>query len=173
MSIRKYRFDFLNLVEEGFAHAVDNQRLIHGVLKQVHVYPTRFDYEDYFQEAIIIYALTYEQYMNEHNDASKFKAYIFQKLRWRITDLLRQEMRYSEVHSLDEFDFSTISQKTNKLLENLNLGTLTAIENQIFQEHFIHNESLVILARRYGCSTRNLRYHRNRLLVKLRASVTL
>ncbi|WP_164509449.1 sigma-70 family RNA polymerase sigma factor [Companilactobacillus jidongensis] len=163
----------MSSIEEGFAHAVKNQRLIHGVLKQIHVYPTRFDYEDYFQEAVIIYAQTYAKFMTEHNDADKFKVYIFQRLRWRMTDLLRQEMKYSEVHSLDEFDFSTICQETNDLLENLNLGTLTAFENQIFQEHFINNKSLLILARRYECSTRNLRYHRNRLLVKLRASITL
>lgn len=162
----------MNLLEEGFAHALENQRLIHGVLKQVHVYPSRIEYEDYFQEAIIIYALTYEKFMSEHNDKAKFKSYIFQKLRWRMTDLLRQEMKYSEIHSLEEFDFTAIGQETNNLLESLNLKNLTVLETQIFQEHFIHNKSLVILARRYGCSTRNLRYHRNRLLVKLRASIT-
>ncbi|WP_334329674.1 sigma-70 family RNA polymerase sigma factor [Companilactobacillus sp. HBUAS59699] len=162
----------MNLIEEGFAHALENQRLIHGVLKQIHVYPSRTEYEDYFQEAIIIYALTYEKFMSEHNDEAKFKSYIFQKLRWRMTDLLRQEMKYSEIHSLEEFDFTTIGQETNNLLESLNLKNLTVLETQIFQEHFIHNKSLVILARRYGYSTRNLRYHRNRLLVKLRASIT-
>lgn len=162
----------MNLIEEGFTHALKNQRLIHGVLKRIHIYPSRIEYEDYFQEAIIIYALTYEKFMSEHNATDKFKGYIFQKLCWRMTDLLRQEMKYSEIHSLEEFDFSTIGQETNNLLESLNLKNLTAIETQIFQEHFIHDQSLVILARRYGCSTRNLRYHRNRLLVKLRACIT-
>ncbi|WP_125567062.1 sigma-70 family RNA polymerase sigma factor [Companilactobacillus insicii] len=162
----------MNLVEEGFNHAIQNQRLIHGVLKELHVYSSRAEYEDYFQEAIIIYALTFEQFMSEHNDEDKFNSYIYQKLRWRMTDLLRQEMKYSEIHSLEEFDFSTISQETNNLLDSLNLKDLTALEIQILQEHFIYNKSLVILARRYECSTRNLRYHRNRLLVKLRAHIT-
>ncbi|WP_125762856.1 sigma-70 RNA polymerase sigma factor region 4 domain-containing protein [Companilactobacillus hulinensis] len=159
-------------LEEGFNKAIVNKRLIHGVLKRVNIYQTRFDYDDYFQEAVIIFAHSFVDFMNEYNDETGFDVHIYQKLKWRMTDLLRQDLRFSEIHSFDEFDFSIIEQEANNQLECLDLQGLSEIESLIFQEHFINNNSLSILARRYECSTRNLRYHRNRLLAKLRLNIT-
>lgn len=159
-------------LEDGFKAAMNNERLIHGVLKRVNIYQSRFDYEDYFQEAVIIYAHNFVEFMIEHNDKESFDVYIYQKLKWRMTDLLRQDKKFFELHSFEEFDFSTIRYVANDLLECLDLNGLSEFEIQIFQEHFINNNSLSLLAQRYECSTRNLRYHRNRLLVKLRASIT-
>ncbi|APX71927.1 sigma-70 family RNA polymerase sigma factor [Companilactobacillus allii] len=159
-------------LEDGFNKAIKNERLIHGVLKRVNIYQNRFDYEDYFQEAVIIYAHSYVQYMSEHNGEGGFDVHIYQKLKWRMTDQLRQDKRFFELHSFDELDLSTIKYEANDLLECLNISGLSTIEARILQEHFINNNSLSELSQRYKCSTRNLRYHRNRLLVKLRASIT-
>lgn len=159
----------MNNLELGFEDALKNQRLIHGVLKRVHIYTTRSDYDDYFQEAIILYAQTYDQYCRTHDDLSKFKTYIFQKLTWRMTDMLRQEKRYFDLHSLEEFDFQRVPEE--QILANLdfvNIFELTEMEQIILREHFIYETPLVILAKRYNHTSRALRYCRNRLLQKLR-----
>ncbi|WP_057879910.1 sigma-70 family RNA polymerase sigma factor [Companilactobacillus kimchiensis] len=155
-------------LESGFQHALDNQKLIHGVLKRVHIFTTRCDYDDYFQEAMILYAQTYVKYCQHEDDLSKFKAYVFQKLTWRLTDMLRQEKKYYDVHSLEEFDFQRVPEEDIRAdLEFVNFAELTEMDQIILQEHFIEEQPLVILAKRYNHSSRNLRYCRNRLLQKL------
>jgi len=156
-------------MEMGFQDALANQKLIHGVLKRVHIYPTRCDYEDYFQDAMILYAQTYVKYRQEKDNMSKFKGYIFQRLTWRLTDILRQEKKYHELHSLEEFDFQRVPEEKKSIdLDFVNFAELTEMEQIIFQQHFIENVPLVILAKRYNHTSRALRYCRNRLLKKLR-----
>jgi len=156
-------------LELGFQHALQNQRLIHGVLKRVHIFVTRSDYDDYFQEAVILYARTYEKYVQKQSDLDVFNRYVFQKLTWRMTDMLRQEKRYNDLHSLEEFDFQRVPEEIVLAdLDFVNLSELTEIEKIILQEHFINEQPLVILAKRYNHTSRGLRYCRNRLLEKLR-----
>ncbi len=156
-------------LELGFQHAIENQLLIHGVLKRVHIFPTRFDYDDYFQEAVIIYAQTYEKYRQSGADLTKFNLYIFQRLTWRLTDMLRQEKKYTETHDLAEFDFQRIPDSmVLGTLDFIEWNELTSLEKEILQDHFINGLSLVTIAKRYNHTTRSLRYHRNGLLKKLR-----
>ncbi|MFC6322617.1 sigma-70 RNA polymerase sigma factor region 4 domain-containing protein [Companilactobacillus baiquanensis] len=154
--------------EQGFISAIENERLIYGALKRVHIYPTRIDYEDYFQEAVIIYALGYEKAQEQNNP----QVYLYQSLVWKLTDLLRKEKVYKEFHSLEEFDFQRVeSKEILNLIKDVDLNNFTKIEIILLQEHFINQESLVILAKRYNCSTRNLRYWRSKLRDKLRMMV--
>lgn len=156
-------------LELGFQHALQNQKLIHGVLKRVHIFVTRVDYEDYFQEAMILYAQTYVKYRQNEDNLSKFNRYVFQKLTWRLTDMLRQEKRYHDIHSLEEFDFQRVPETLIIAdLSFVNIDELSKIEKVILQEHFIEGQSLVILSERYNHTSRGLRYCRNRLLQKLR-----
>lgn len=156
-------------LELGFQHALQNQKLIHGVLKRIHIFVTRSDYDDYFQEATILYAQTYVKYCQTEDDLSKFNRYVFQKLKWRLTDMLRQEKRYHDIHSLEEFDFQRVPEELILAdLDFVNIAELSEMEKIILQEHFIEEQSLVILAERYNHTSRGLRYCRNRLLQKLR-----
>lgn len=156
-------------LELGFQLAVENQQLIHGVLKRLHIFRTRFDYDDYFQEAVILFAKTYVQYSQQGRDLNKFKPYVFQKLTWRLTDMLRQAKQYTEFHSLEEFDFQRVPQEQKVIdLDFVNFEKLSAIEKSILQEHFIEGLPLSQLTKRYNCTSRSLRYCRNRLLGKLK-----
>lgn len=159
----------MNELELGFKDALQNQRLVHGALKRAHIYTTRVDYEDYFQEAMIIYAKTYQQFFQKAGDMDKFHSFIFQKLVWRLLDMLRQEKKYFDFHSLEEFDFQRVPEDLS--IDNfdfINLSELTEIDRAILQKHFIEGTPLVILAKRYNHTTRGLRYCRDRLLKKLR-----
>ncbi|MFH5810754.1 sigma-70 family RNA polymerase sigma factor [Companilactobacillus sp. FL22-1] len=156
-------------LELGFQLAVENQQLIHGVLKRLHIFQTRFDYDDYFQEAVILFAKTYVQYSQQGRDLNKFKPYVFQKLTWRLTDMLRQAKQYTDFHSLEEFDFQRVPQEQKVIdLDFVNFEKLSVIEKSILQEHFIEGLPLSQLAKRYNCTSRSLRYCRNRLLEKLK-----
>jgi len=156
-------------LELGFQAALKNQKLIHGVLKRVHIFATRSDYDDYFQEGLILYAQTYVKYCQNNGDLTKFNGYVFQKLKWRMTDMLRQEKKYHDFHSLEEFDFQRVPEELILAdLDFLELSELSEMDRAILQEHFIEEQPLVILAKRYNHTTRSLRYCRNRLLVKLR-----
>ncbi|ATO45649.1 hypothetical protein C5L30_001241 [Companilactobacillus farciminis] len=159
----------MNELELGFEDALQNQRLIHGALKRAHIYTTRVDYEDYFQEAMINYAQTYRQYVQNNGDMTKFHKYVFQKLTWRLIDMLRQEKRYFDFHSLEEFDFQRVPEESvAEKLDFVNFSKLTKLDCAILQEHFIEGHPLVILAKRYNHTARALRYRRDSLLKKLR-----
>ncbi|CAJ1180221.1 hypothetical protein LCR01_18390 [Companilactobacillus crustorum] len=159
----------MNNLEPGFQNALKNQRLIHGVLKRVHIYTTRVDYDDYFQEAMILYAETYDKYCQSKKDLTKFNSYVYQKLTWRLTDMLRREKKYYDFHSLEEFDFQRIPEEKSIVnLDFLKLSELSYLERAILQEHFIEGQPLVILAQRYNHTSRSLRYCRSKLLTKIK-----
>ena len=83
--------------------------------------------------------------------------------------MLRQEKKYHDFHSLEEFDFQRVPEELIMAdLDFLELSELSEMDRAILQEHFIEEQPLVILAKRYNHTTRSLRYCRNRLLVKLR-----
>lgn len=153
----------------GFEHAVENIQLIHGVMKRLHIFPTNDDYQDYIQEAIIIYAESFQEYVENNNDLDKFNVYIFQKLIWRMTDFLRLEQKYSDANSLEVFDFDRVEQKNAvQFFEEVDLECLTEFEKQFFFDCFIQEIALTELTEKYHCGVRNLRYYRNSIREKLR-----
>ncbi|MQS45232.1 sigma-70 family RNA polymerase sigma factor [Companilactobacillus mishanensis] len=153
----------------GFAKAIENEQLIHGVMKRVHIYQMNDNYQDYVQEAMIIYAKAYVDYLAEERDVEKFNVYIFQKLVWRMTDLLRSEKKFFDIHSLEVFDFERVEQVTSEdFFEDFDLDCLTYFERGLFFDCFIQQIPLSKLADKYECSDRNLRYHRDNIKAKLR-----
>lgn len=152
----------------GFEHALENEQLIHGVLKRLHIYRDSVNYQDYVQEAMIIYARSYVDYLANKQDLDCFNKYIFQKLVWRMTDLLRKEQKFGDVHSLEVFDFERVEQTERiDLFEEIDLSCLSELEKRLFYDTFIAEIPLKILAEKYHCSARNLRYHRNSIKEKL------
>ncbi len=148
----------------GFEEAIANEQLIHGVLKRLHIYRTSNNYQDYVQG--------YEEFKSRDTSLEKFNVYIFQKLLWRMTDMLRQEQKFFDVHSLEVFDFERVKQEETELIAELNIDCLTDFEKQLFYDSFIRGVTLPKLAKIYGCSDRNLRYHRDSIKSKLRKRLT-
>ncbi len=72
---------------EGFAFLLaDNRtRLIHGVLKSLYLRPTDNDYQDYFQEACLLFAEAYCDFpQNIANHETDLMHFAYQKIRWRL-----------------------------------------------------------------------------------------
>ena len=153
----------------GFDQAIQNDQLIHGVMKRLHIFVTNKDYQDYLQEARIIFAETYQTYHLQKRDPDKFKVYVFQKLLWRMTDLLRQEQKYQSLHSLEQLDFARVEQvQFDEYFDGLEIDCLSDYEKELFYDCFVAEISLKTLANKYNCTARNLRYHRNLIKEKLR-----
>jgi len=57
---------------------MSNERLIYGVLKRLHIYKMNNYYQDYVQEAMIIYAEAFIDFQNKGGGVAKFNVYIFQ-----------------------------------------------------------------------------------------------
>ncbi|WP_129045456.1 sigma-70 family RNA polymerase sigma factor [Companilactobacillus metriopterae] len=152
-------------LEEGFELAIQDEKLIHGVLKKLGIWQNNPSYQDYLQEGFIIYARAYVDYCKRNDNLEKFNVYVYQKLRWRILDLMRQNQRFEDNHELG----LEIEQSTE--IDNLELDftslDLTKIETIILTECFYNGKSLTELAKILKCSDRNLRYHRDKLRQKI------
>lgn len=152
----------------GFKKALEEENLIHGVLKRLHIYQTSNNYQDYVQEAMIIFAQAYVDYVEQEKDLEKFNVYIYQKLSWRLTDLLRKEQRFFNVHSLEVFDFERVKEEMSDLfLDDIDLSGLSELEQSLFFDLFIDEIPIKFLREKYNCTARNLRYHRDSIRCKI------
>src|SRR5699024_12663965 len=103
--------------------------------------------------------------VQNNGDMTKFHKYVFQKLTWRLIDMLRQEKRYFDFHSLEEFDFQRVPEESvAEKLDFVNFSELTKLDFAILQDHFIEGHPFVILSKRYIHTSTSLSLHRDRLL---------
>ncbi|WP_125768824.1 sigma-70 family RNA polymerase sigma factor [Companilactobacillus furfuricola] len=155
-------------LQVGFKKALEEENLVHGVLKKLHIYQTNNNYQDYVQEAMIIFAQAYVDYVDQEQDLEKFNVYIYQKLSWRLTDMLRKEQRFFNVHSLEVFDFERVKEELSDLfLDDIDLSCLNEFEQKLFFDLFIDEIPIKFLTKKYGCTARNLRYHRDSIRQKM------
>lgn len=80
-------------MKRGFEYALKNNGLIYGVLAQLNYKVGHPDFEDMFEEARILLAEIYTEYYRKENAKEECGSYMFQKLKWRLLDKLRQKKR--------------------------------------------------------------------------------
>lgn len=80
-------------MKRGFEYALKNNGLIYGVLAQLNYKVVHPDFEDMFEEARILLAEIYTEYYRKENAKEECGSYMFQKLKWRLLDKLRQKKR--------------------------------------------------------------------------------
>lgn len=79
---------------DGFNFLLKDKRttMIHGVLKSLYLRPSDNDYEDYFQEACLLFAQAYRDFpqtvANHENDLMHFA---YQRIRWRLLDRRKRQ----------------------------------------------------------------------------------
>lgn len=77
-----------------FLYDGDHETILYAVMKQLHIWPNRADYEDYLQEARILFPEIYVAFPeNPEVKPHQFLAYAQQKLYWALLDKLRQERK--------------------------------------------------------------------------------
>lgn len=85
------------MYEKGFAYLLQgkHEKVIYGVLKHLHVSRQDPDYEDLVVEGQIAFAQAYCMYCQTHDSVTEeaVMPYIYQKIKWRLLDLLRKQTR--------------------------------------------------------------------------------
>lgn len=166
--------------ENGFKLALTQERLINGVLYQMHVQPSQ--YEDCFQEAIIDFVQAYLRYPdNIEDNPKKFFNYAYQFLKWQILMHFRQTTQQQQmINYYAEDDFVQICNQqpsnlqtdakliTTDLLNQL-LATCTAKQRQFIHLRISQEASLTEIAKQMGCSRRNVNYIKLTIQEKLKS----
>lgn len=101
-------------ISAGLSFLMCDKRItiVHGVLKSLHISPRRDDYDDFVQEASLIFAQAYAAYPADATDPAnehELMGYAYQRMRWRILDKLRHEQLEKSrlAYALDNDDIST------------------------------------------------------------------
>ncbi|GHV97712.1 hypothetical protein lacNasYZ03_14100 [Lactobacillus nasalidis] len=79
------------MTNEAMTQAWENRKLVAGALKSAHVYRRYSDYEDLFQEGLIVYAHCLAQMAGRPREEADKLA--FRKVYWHTLDLLRRRQR--------------------------------------------------------------------------------
>lgn len=153
-------------LQQGFDLALTNQRLIGGALKRAGVWRSNLNYEDYFQDALVLYATTWVQF---EQSAVQFAPYIFQKIVWRTQDQLRQSHRQQH-ESVEELFYlpapTTTAFSDWQLVLHQKVRQLTLLERQVLQACLLE-VPLAQLASQVHKSSRYLRKIRAQVRQKL------
>lgn len=78
----------------NFLYCDKRIRLIHGVLKGLHISIHSDNYDDLFQEGCLTFAQVYADYpgtLTSPADERQLMAYAYRRVRWRLLDLLRHQ----------------------------------------------------------------------------------
>ncbi|KRL87457.1 sigma-70 family RNA polymerase sigma factor [Ligilactobacillus apodemi] len=88
------------MYENGFNYLLQNghEKIIYGVIKKLHVDYKNNDFEDLIEEGKIAFVLAYEDYVARNNvtEFQKLNAFIFQKVKWHLLDVLRKNYNVSQ-----------------------------------------------------------------------------
>ncbi|MFC6169385.1 sigma-70 family RNA polymerase sigma factor [Loigolactobacillus jiayinensis] len=92
----------------SFVQALADRNLIYSAMNRAGITQTHPEFEDYFHEALLMYVEFEQQFATNPPKTTTTKNYIYSKLYWRLTDMLRRDWRYEVTYQqagdLDEND---------------------------------------------------------------------
>ena len=157
----------MEISQQAFLQAWENQKLVRGALKYAHVRQDYTNYEDFLQEGIITYAHMLTQ--NQTLPRKEVDRNSFRKIIWRTTDLLRKEQHLCERES-ELTDLQIVEDNhnwDNYLALEEELPYLSEIEQKLFLRHLIEREPVQQLSRQTGVSRVQLQRIKSQLLNRL------
>lgn len=158
----------MKINQQAFLTAWDNQKLVRGALKAAHVRVDYTNYEDLFQEGILIYAEMLTKLADKKR--SEVDRLSFRKIIWHTIDLLRKRQRQSE----EEIAFDSLTEATlmtnrnNQLVLKGELVRMNEIERLVFINHLIGGQTISALAQEAHVSRVQLQRSKHNLLIHLR-----
>ena len=158
----------MKINQQAFLTAWDNQKLVRGALKAAHVRVDYTNYEDLFQEGILIYAEMLTKLADKKR--SEVDRLSFRKIIWHTIDLLRKRQRQSE----EEIAFDSLTEATlmtnwnNQLVLKGELVRMNEIERLVFINHLIGGQTISSLAQEAHVSRVQLQRCKHNLLIHLR-----
>ncbi|KRO03832.1 MULTISPECIES: sigma-70 RNA polymerase sigma factor region 4 domain-containing protein [Levilactobacillus] len=80
-----------------FLFTGDHEAILYGALKRLHLTPAQNDYEDYLQEARLLFPAVYAEFPDDPEaNPHQFLAYAQQKITWTLADQLRRDRRQDD-----------------------------------------------------------------------------
>lgn len=155
--------------QENFIKAWENQRLVAGALKAASVRYDYVNYEDLFQEGILLYAKLLEQWPEKSQ--SEIDKLAFRKIIWQTIDELRKVQRHEDHAATFDTEFELEDKGSDwdcYVVLKDEIKTLTVIELKILFEHLLGDKTITKLAQENCLSRVNLQRIKRKLLLKLR-----
>ena len=157
----------MKINQQAFLTAWDNQKLVRGALKAAHVRVDYTNYEDLFQEGILIYAEMLTKFADKKR--SEVDRLSFRKIIWHTIDLLRKRQRQSE----EEIAFDSLTEElmtnwNNQLVLKGELVRMNEIERLVFINHLIGGQTISALVQEAHVSRVQLQRSKHNLLIHLR-----
>lgn len=157
----------MKINQQAFLTAWNNQKLVKGALKAAHVRVDYTNYEDLFQEGILIYAEMLTKFADKKR--SEVDRLSFRKIIWHTIDLLRKRQRQSE----EEIAFDSLTEElttnwNNQLVLKGELVRMNEIEKLLFINHLIGGQTISSLAQEAHVSRVQLQRIKHNLLIHLR-----
>lgn len=117
--------------------------IIYGVLKRLHVSPFSSNYDDLFQEGCLAYATAHADFVTRSpKPGASFLAFAYQRVYWRLLDLLRRDQHASELQdfSLDADPLTELGQADAALTRVLNVAYFTELARHcsLNQRRYLH-----------------------------------
>ncbi|WP_225433202.1 hypothetical protein [Limosilactobacillus reuteri] len=83
-------------ISEDLTFLMSDKRItiVHGVLKSLGISPRQDDYDDFVQDASIIFAQAYADFLQEKDEVENERdlmCFAYQRMRWRLLDRLRRQ----------------------------------------------------------------------------------
>lgn len=166
------------MYETGFAYLLqaEHEKVIYGVLKRLNVSRQNPDYEDLVVEGQIAFAQAYCAYCQTHDSVTEeaVMPYLYQKVKWRLLDLLRKQTRTKQrecgLQAVDDriwsFSDSFADIVTGEAMAMLWLKC-TLKEQQFLRLKLSTNLSMTDIATKLDVSRKMVYSYRRNILQKL------
>lgn len=143
-----------------------NRLLVHGALKAAHVSPSSADYDDLFQEGLLIYAQCLGEADLTYSEKS-IKNWIFQRIIWMVQDYYRQTHFKYECGEVPE-DVAVINECDFRLDLRSSLRQLPMLERVVFIQCLHEGRRRPEVCARLGMSYSTFNRVKKRMLENLR-----
>lgn len=157
----------MKITKTNLEKAWADQKLVHGALKAAHVKRMSPDYEDFFQDGLLIYA----EMLGQGEDCQKLA---FRKIIWRTTDQMRRQQREQTEALGDSVNLYTLpfSNYPSLLAIKETVAALPGMQQKVFYEHLLGNKRLTEMAAEYELSYQMLRRQKRKLLTVLKKELS-
>lgn len=161
----------MKISQKNFLTAWENKKLVYGVMKKLHIYKNHSNYEDLFQDGICIYAQMLEEYPDmSREEVDKLS---FRKILWNITDQLRKIQR-TDNHRCNVLGCVNMAEAIHwddLILIKDEVNKMSKIEQIIFFEHLLFENTFSSLVIKYGINRKQLQRLKHKLLIKLQCTL--
>ena len=131
-------------ISEGLTFLMNDKRItiVYGVLKSLGVSPRRDDYDDFVQDASIIFAQAYADFLQEKDEVENERdlmCFAYQRMRWRLLDRLRRQQlecflfNYTLDNEEDDHDYN------ETMVDHSATAPFAHLENSDFLNYLYHH----------------------------------